>query len=1081
MAKRGLIILVVLFLVPLASIALILRSETTVLAALEWAIDNLTDYDLELVDPYIDIYAGKAGARQVHLHQDTVYGPAIVSVLNLSGEHIRWRDLLLATLREANLSADAVVIYNSETDEVSDPQPMTWLSYLSWLPRKASINTVHLITRGENVWIFPLKGVSGYRGDYNNFIASANADDEGEPLSLAVELHALRDEDRFVGLEMTGELDALRSGGSGTFSGEIRGTSRDYEYDLEMVANYPSVEDFFAEYQGVGQRLRGDLVIEGKLHGDSESVELNAQSIVLDNMPHYGIEASGTLSRTFDTDDVNIDVISAGEIASLEPLSKLFGVELSGFGRAQASAHISGTLATPQVDEFILATRSTTGLAVNASGRISSSELASGRGLPDNEVSLDISGPDLKRLEPFLGEIPIDPGPWFASAVVTGDASALIFKQVVVEAGTVGGLEIRADGRIDSIDISKTPFNLDQITGIDLIARISSDDTGEVGKLLDLNLPVYHSLDGYLEVRGDGDHLAGTNGKLTASSSDLELVFSAISMEAIRGEEFELRDFTAKMSAELSDTSALSQYTENPAISLGPLSVSTELQQTANGVSAESLSVTVKGESLHIESNGRIGNLVTMDSIELDNRFHGLQTATVLAALIEDFVYPNELGNLVGSYTLSGSLEDLQVKELTLTNMGSDRLAMAIKGSIGDIDELDANIAFQTRVTDETLLQALTGLQLSATDAAGTLKTQGAEVRLEADAKIGRTRLRTDTSFSTGDGKLQSLDTLVTSPHVYLADLGLQADIEGETEYRPAEQIEDAAETGVERVLNRAPRFPSRIRLSFDEITGKYTSIDRLELDLTGRDGAYTVRQLDASYATGSAQFRGVVDLTQDPVAISVAGQGISIPLNRVSADIGLDTDIEGMVSFRGGITGRGAKRDELLQSLDGSLAFALEDAVIEGAAYDVLATGILEWMYSGAALQTSTQLDCTMARFDFDLGNARTENIFIETQKMIATGEATLDLVNSEIDLSLTPRSKSRQVQIPSTVRVRGPMSNPRTIVSPISAAADASAEALVLIPNLAFKLFGIKRDSKKRIRPCEAAIEDAIGSNGP
>ncbi len=121
------------------------------------------------------------------------------------------------------------------------------------------------------------------------------------------------------------------------------------------------------------------------------------------------------------------------------------------------------------------------------------------------------------------------------------------------------------------------------------------------------------------------------------------------------------------------------------------------------------------------------------------------------------------------------------------------------------------------------------------------------------------------------------------------------------------------------------------------------------------------------------------------------------------------------------------------------------------------------------------------MARFDFDLGNARTENIFIETQKMIATGEATLDLVNSEIDLSLTPRSKSRQVQIPSTVRVRGPMSNPRTIVSPISAAADASAEALVLIPNLAFKLFGIKRDSKKRIRPCEAAIEDAIGSNGP
>ena len=50
MATRWFIVfLMVLLLVPLASIALILRSESTVLDALEWAVDNLTDYDLELV------------------------------------------------------------------------------------------------------------------------------------------------------------------------------------------------------------------------------------------------------------------------------------------------------------------------------------------------------------------------------------------------------------------------------------------------------------------------------------------------------------------------------------------------------------------------------------------------------------------------------------------------------------------------------------------------------------------------------------------------------------------------------------------------------------------------------------------------------------------------------------------------------------------------------------------------------------------------------------------------------------------------------------------------------------------------
>ena len=111
MAKRWLIFLLVLLLVPVASIVLVLRSESMVLDGLEWAVDNLTDFDLELVNPRIDVYAGSASADEVHLHQDTAYGPAMVSVLALDGRNIRWRDLLLGTLRGASLSADSVLIY----------------------------------------------------------------------------------------------------------------------------------------------------------------------------------------------------------------------------------------------------------------------------------------------------------------------------------------------------------------------------------------------------------------------------------------------------------------------------------------------------------------------------------------------------------------------------------------------------------------------------------------------------------------------------------------------------------------------------------------------------------------------------------------------------------------------------------------------------------------------------------------------------------------------------------------------------------------------------------------------------------
>lgn len=1072
MSKRWLIALAVIVLSPVAALILALRSESTVLRGLEWAVDSLTEFDLELVNPRIDVYAGYASADEVHLHQDTSLGPAIISVLDLQASDLRWRDLLRQTLKSGSLSASSVLIYISKSDDTRDPEPITWLRYLSWLPNRADIGIAHLITRDRNVWIFPMKDISGYRGDYDNFIAEGKADSDGEPLTLVVELHALRENDAFFGVELSAELDATDSGGHGTLNGEIKGTSADYEYDFQLSANYPSVQEFFETYQGVGQRLRGSLTLEGRLRGNGDSMTLEAQRIVLDNMPAYGIEASGTLTRELDAPGVAIDVVSAGEISSLAPLGTLFSADLSNFGRAQASAYITGTLSRPEISEFILATRSPSGLAVNASGRISSAELAAGDTRADNEIMVDVSGPNLQRLEPWIGEIALDPGPWSASAVVTGTRDRLTLKNVLLEAGTAGVMDFRVAGTVDEIDLTSSPFTPAQITGIDATFSAKAEDSGDLGALLNLAVPAYHTVDAYLEVRGAGDDFTGSNGYIKANNSDLELAVTDISLRRLRKKSFEIGEFNGKLSGTLSDTSALSQYTEQPVISLGPMTFSAELTQTGPVFAAENIIVDIAGEGMSLNSTGSVADLQRLSGVSLRQRFSGLDTHALLATILEDFSYPHQLGQLAGSFGLRGDAGEFRINELTATNMGSERLSFGLKGDINDLSRLGADLWFQAKATDTALLKALSGLQMAETDVAGTLRSQHGVVQLDGSMKIGETTLSTDTAFSLEDGKLQSLDTQITAPRLNLDDLGLQAEGSGADDYRPADQFEKAAENSFDRMLSRAPRFPSRIRLSIEEISGENSAIDSLELELTGDDGAYTVRQLDVAYVTGQAQVRGIVDLSQQPIAISLAGQAISIPMNRLSQDVGLDMDVQGTLSFLGGLTGRGSDKDELLQSLEGSLAFALENATIEGAAYDVLATGILEWMYSGAVLEASTTLDCTMARFVFDRGQAITDNIFIETRKMIATGEATLDLAASEIDLSLTPRSKSRAVQIPSTVRVRGPFDNPRTIVSPISAAADASAEALVLIPSLAMKLFGIKRDEKNKQRPCEAVI---------
>ena len=89
----------------------------------------------------------------------------------------------------------------------------------------------------------------------------------------------------------------------------------------------------------------------------------------------------------------------------------------------------------------------------------------------------------------------------------------------------------------------------------------------------------------------------------------------------------------------------------------------------------------------------------------------------------------------------------------------------------------------------------------------------------------------------------------------------------------------------------------------------------------------------------------------------------------------------------------------------------------------------------------------------------------------MIATGEGTFDFPRQKLDLTIAPRSRSRTFQIPSEVRLKGDMSDPRPTISPITAAADASAQALLLIPKFAMRLFGVGNNiSDEGTLPCTA-----------
>jgi hypothetical protein len=50
--------------------------------------------------------------------------------------------------------------------------------------------------------------------------------------------------------------------------------------------------------------------------------------------------------------------------------------------------------------------------------------------------------------------------------------------------------------------------------------------------------------------------------------------------------------------------------------------------------------------------------------------------------------------------------------------------------------------------------------------------------------------------------------------------------------------------------------------------------------------------------------------------------------------------------------------------------------------------------------------------------------------------------------------------------------MSDPRADISPVSAVADATSAALMLIPSLTLKLFGVDTSSNRNHLPCRAEL---------
>lgn len=1054
--------IIALLCLAIAAPALVLRSERATIYLAETAVRWLTPYRLTLVDPVVRPYEGTLRAGELHLYPAADDGPPFLSVSELRLSRIG-RAATLPSLATTELRAKQVTVYVSSQDATDDPEPRSWLRPTRWLPARFDISQLHIVNTGADTRVLQIEDIRGQRRESGGLEVTAASDQGGQPLAIALKLSSEESARGVSGLDVEATLVAPQTDSRMELTGSLTGDDTALAYQLALDADYANIGQLLPDVEGTGD-LDGHVVLRASLQGDASGFLLSDARLVLDNMPAYGIEAYGDIRYTRGAGGT-LALRAAGELASFPRRLELPGLRLDTLGNLRASASIDGPWQRPRISDLLLRAENADGLSLTLRGRVDTDLTTPG----DNALWVDVVGPSLAVLEPWLGEVPFDPGPFAAAGRLQSRDSRIALEDMVIEVGRPGEALLRVDGRADDVS-GVTALGPDAIQGLSLALHLSAPDSARLGSLLHLPLPPGFSIDSDIALAGTSRLLQPTGGQLRMASSDIQVTLSPTGGLIRPFATQPLSGLRAQAALSMSDTSALSQFTPLPIPSLGTVSGTGLLVQSGPHLALRDIDLSVTGEEAQVHLGGSLPDLATLSGTRLLAGFSGLNANTLLSTALQDLAYTGPLGTLKGSAELTqrAGLWDLS-RFSVMTESSDGPLNLQASGSVADLSgRAAATGRARYTVRDAALLQALSGLAMKPLSGTLDARSGDSSLTLTTRNRVGRTRLDADAEITLADSGASALRLAVSSDQLHLEDLGLQAGVAGN--YRPADQIgEDDIDRLLQRLLTVSPRLSSDVTVRTSGIRGSNTEINSLDLHTTGENNRYTLRRLNIGYGDTVTELRGIVDLNAQPPFVSIAGKGPNIPLRTLGRDLGLRSEVGGRLTLLGGLSAQGASLPALLGTVDGSLAIALEDGVFEGAAYDMLATDLLGWLFSGASRERLTHIDCSMARFTLADGVARSDSLYVETPQMVATGSGTIDLVKQRMDVELTPRSRTRSLQVPSTVRLKGPLDEPRVSVSPVAAAIDASAELLSLVPRLARRLFGGSGTARDR-QPCEA-----------
>jgi uncharacterized protein involved in outer membrane biogenesis len=824
----------------------------------------------------------------------------------------------------------------------------------------------------------------------------------------------------------------------------------------------------------------GAVDLTGRINGSSRRFKL--QDVKLHTQTEEGLETrvtGGIDFKPYDEGGVIGDlgfklIFDSPTLGIAEPL---LGLQIMRpLGPIHGEADVTGTTREMTFENIIATAGDPDRLYADWQGRIKRIPLVKGGVSSGYETHGTLYAAHSSDFAALFGIALADVGPVRGSWRDTDREGVLGMADIKVAIGDGQHFNLTANGKIDNlVDQNKYKYVEEErieYAGIDFQFDLQTADTHGLAKLVGMTMPDLGAVKGAWRLTGSERRLAIKEARLeSVAATGLKIIATGEVPQIDVGPGADRPEFEVQFNAQAPHIAAIPGLEAANFPMLGDMAAEALLKYRKEALDLEAIQIrTGPADQPTLVVEGQLFNFDAPQRTSLTAQFT-TGARPWLEYMLKRGIEANP--QMIGTLELGRFGDDLRINRFDLQADDMGGLAMEGTGTLTLTDQNPhVDLQIHTEVADPAAwgdVMALPVPPLAATRITGWYRDEANQHQFSGDVRIGDSRFQATFRGTTHDSK-PVVEATLAAQTLQLEDLGFYpAKRKAASPAAPQSRKKAPSRLFTEEplALSALDEIDLDLKILADEIVARENVFKNVGIDIAIHDGRLQIGPSTVKYLQGTSSISAFIDTTGTIPVLSLNLTVEDADIQELLTSLNRPLVLGGKLTAFIDVHSAGWSAREIAANLAGETAFAIEKGQIQRK-IELLSSDALDFLFTGPASQTYTDLDCTAFRMFFDDGTGNVQVFFVETPGMRAEAFGQIDLNDETINLIINATAKRRFFRRSSPARVSGPLQDPSITKVPAAEAAILAGQVLVPVVALPARALGflwsmISRDEER------------------